>query len=80
MCLAATELGLDTCWIGSVEREKANELLNIPIHLDIMYVLGVGYGLQTGKIIDMENNNHKYYLDKSGNLVVPKRKLKDIIL
>ncbi|MHA1834015.1 MAG: nitroreductase family protein [Candidatus Baldrarchaeia archaeon] len=37
--LAAWELGLGTCWIGTMDREKAKELLNILEELHLLTVI-----------------------------------------
>ncbi len=80
MCLAATELGIDTCWFGSVGRKEIKEMLGIPEHLDITYVLGLGYGAQTGEYEDIKNNDHRYYFDENGNVHVPKRSIDEVLI
>lgn len=80
MCLAATELGIDTCWFGSVGKKEIKEMLSFPDHLDITYVLGLGYGAQTGEYEDIKNNDHRYYFDENGNVRVPKRSMEEIII
>ncbi|MBR3933683.1 MAG: nitroreductase family protein [Clostridia bacterium] len=80
MCLAATELGIDTCWFGSVGKKEIKEMLSFPEHLDITYVLGLGYGAQTGEYEDIKNNDHRYYFDENGNVRVPKRSMEEIII
>lgn len=79
MSLAATELGLDTCWLGSVERTKIKNILSLPNHLDITYVLAVGYADQKGDCFD-SSESIKYYFDDDGNVHVPKRPLDEVIL
>ena len=59
MCLAATERGIDTCWYGSIGKKEIKEMLSFPDHLDITYVLGLGYGAQTGEAVDIKNNDHR---------------------
>lgn len=43
ICYAATELGLSTCIMGSVDREKLIEILGLPESKNIRLVLAVGY-------------------------------------
>lgn len=43
ICYAATELGLSTCIMGSVDREKLKEILGLPESKNIRLVLAVGY-------------------------------------
>ena len=51
--LAATELGLATCWIGSFQTPKVREILNIPEDVAIIEVMALGYpaggGRQSGR-------------------------------
>lgn len=80
MCLEATGLGIDSCWLGAICRDELKMVLDIPMQLDIMYILGLGYGAQHSSIVDMKNNNPKYYFDADDNVYVPKRLLKDVII
>jgi nitroreductase len=41
--LAATELGLATCWIGSFDAEKVRQLLEIPKEVAIIELMALGY-------------------------------------
>jgi len=41
--LRATELGLGTCYVGLLSREKIKKILNIPEKYIIPYVITVGY-------------------------------------
>ena len=43
MVLAAAEMGLGTCWIGTMDREKAKKLLNIPACNFLLTVIPIGY-------------------------------------
>lgn len=43
MELAGWSEGVGTCWIGSLERERIKELLDIPAHLHILTILPFGY-------------------------------------
>ena len=79
MCLAAKELGLDSCWLGAIDRAAIKEILKAPDSLDITYLLGIGYGDQTGDTFDL-TDSVKYEFDEDGNVHVPKRKLEDILL
>ena len=48
MALAAWEMGIGTCWIGSLDREEAKELLGIPSDLHLLTVLPFGYPARVG--------------------------------
>jgi len=41
--LAATALGLGTCWVGSFDEKKVKELLKIPEKFEVIALLAVGY-------------------------------------
>jgi len=43
MALAATALGLGTCWVGSFDEKKVKELLKIPEKFEVIALLAVGY-------------------------------------
>ncbi len=48
MALAAWEMGIGTCWVGSLEREKVKEILQIPRDLHLLTVLPFGYPAKIG--------------------------------
>ncbi len=43
ICLMATALDLGTCWIGSLDRDKAAKLLKLAPHEFLTTVLPIGY-------------------------------------
>ena len=43
ICLQAAELGLGTCWIGSFEPAKVEQILNIPDDIVIIELMAIGY-------------------------------------
>jgi nitroreductase len=43
IALAATSLGLATCWIGSFKPQSVRKILNIPTHIEIVELMTVGY-------------------------------------
>ena len=45
--LQATELGLGTCYVGWLEKEKIKDILDIPKEYIIPYVITVGYADET---------------------------------
>ena len=49
LTLRATELGLSTCYIGWMRRTKLKELLNIPAHYLLPFVISVGYSKENAK-------------------------------
>jgi nitroreductase len=43
MTLAATALGLGTCWIGAFDADQVKELLQIPGNIRVVELLPLGY-------------------------------------
>jgi nitroreductase len=77
MILTAWEKGVGCCWIGSIEREKLRQVLNIPSHLEIDSLLALGYPAE--KPVDVKlGDSIKYWKNDEGVLQVPKRALDDI--
>ncbi len=48
MALEAWDLGIGTCWIGSLERDQVKDILNIPGDLHLLTVLPFGYPASAG--------------------------------
>ncbi|RLF20947.1 MAG: hypothetical protein DRZ82_00685 [Thermoprotei archaeon] len=49
LMLAAWALGLGTCWIGTMDRDKAKEILGIPKDKHLLTIIPVGYPAEVGK-------------------------------
>ncbi|MBD3287769.1 nitroreductase [candidate division KSB1 bacterium] len=43
LVLAATELGLGTCWIGAFDADEIKSMLEIPNHIEIVTIIPLGY-------------------------------------
>lgn len=43
LILAATELGLGTCWIGAFDQGKVKDILGIPPEIRVVQLMPVGY-------------------------------------
>lgn len=78
MILTAVSKGIGSCWVGSVDRQKLRQILQIPEHFKIDSVLALGYPDEKPVAEEMKDSI-KYYEDKNGQLHVPQRKLKDIL-
>ena len=63
LVLRSTELGLGTCYIGMVNRDKLKEILNIPQNYLLPYVIIAGYPDAKSKTLIPEKkyrgNNYK---------------------
>jgi len=49
MTLAAVELGLGTCWVGSVSADMVREALGIPPEIEFVQLLTLGYPKGRGR-------------------------------
>ena len=79
MCLVAQELGLSTCWLGAIDRAAIKKTLGLEDKFEVKYLLGAGYGAQTGDVFDI-CGDVKYRFDESGNVHVPKRTMDEILV
>lgn len=78
MLLLATELGIGSCCIGSVERARLRKLLNVSDQFIIDIVVALGYSAEESQVEEMKDSI-KYWKDDDGVVHVPKRRLEDII-
>ncbi len=76
--LAAWSKGIGSCWLASVKRESAAEILDIPEQCKIDSVVALGYPDETPLLEDCTSEAIEYYLDDNDRLHVPKRPLKKI--
>ncbi len=77
--LSAHALGLGSCWVGSVNREKLGSLIDLPNDYQIDSVIALGYPDEKPVMEDCKTDSIEYYLDENGRLHVPKRPLRSII-
>ena len=74
MEFAAYDSGLGSCWIGSFDHAKVNELLAPPEGLQVRYLLAVGYPAELYPVQEDIgiDGDPAYYLDEEDRLHVPK--------
>ena len=79
--LGAREKGLAGCMLGSIDRDKLRDGLNIPAQLKILLVLAIGKPKEEVVLETIGSDNSiRYWRDNEGVHHVPKRKLEDIIV
>jgi len=79
--LAAVEKGIGGCMIYSIKRKELVEILNLPGHLEVVFVLALGVPVENIVIEPMPaNGDVKYWRDENQVHHVPKRSLKDIVI
>lgn len=79
--LGAREKGLGGCIIGSIQRDRLRQLLNISQQFDILLVIALGRP-QEQVVLESAapGEDIKYWRDTQGVHHVPKRRLEDIII
>ena len=77
MLLAATDMGIGSCWFGSIERRKLARLLAIPEEWHIYSVIALGYPAETPSVVEREDTRVRRRPD--GTLEVPKRPLSSVL-
>ncbi|MDD3839907.1 MAG: nitroreductase family protein [Clostridia bacterium] len=77
--LAAHAEGLGSCWIGSVDRKRLAQDLDIDPRYIIDSVIALGYPAEKS-IYEDEQGSIEYYKDSNHVMHVPKRKLEDILI
>lgn len=79
--LGATEKGLGGCMIGSVDRPRLREVLDIPERYEILLILALGKPIEKVVLESVgPDGDIKYHRDAQGVHYVPKRSLNDLIL
>ncbi len=79
--LGAVEKGLGGCIIGTVNRRRLRELLDIPERYEILLVIALGRPKEKVVIEEVsEGESIRYWRDAEGVHHVPKRRLDDIVL
>jgi nitroreductase len=78
MALAALGEGIASCWLISIDRARAQELLGIPERHKIDSVLALGYPAETSTVEEYKDSP-RYWKDEAGGFHVPKRKIADIL-
>ena len=79
LMLGAVDLGLGSCWIGSFDKDKTHELLELPENIEVIYLFSIGYPAEQPVWEDAENTEKlKYYLDENDLLHVPKLTVDDL--
>ena len=77
--LTALEMGIASCWLGALNRDRIKEILALPENLTVLDLISLGYGAQNSSAVEMKDGDIKYYLDENGDLKVPKRSLEEVL-
>jgi nitroreductase len=77
--LGVVEDGFGACIIGTVNRNKVSEILNLPDYLDLLWVIALGKPAEDCVLEDIKDNDINYWRDDNEIHHVPKRLLDEII-
>jgi nitroreductase len=77
--LGATEDGFGGCIIGSFNRAKITNLLKLPGHLEILWIIALGKPDETVVVEDLHGDDVRYWRDENKVHHVPKRKADELI-
>lgn len=80
MLLRATEMGLGGCMIGSFDKEKLHEVLDLPDNIVPLLTIAIGKPDETIVLEDALDQDVSYYRDEDDVHHVPKRPLQEFIL
>ena len=78
--LAAAEMGLGGCMIGSIKRKELKETLSLSEEHDIMLVIALGKPVEKVVIEDAVGGEIKYWRDEERVHHVPKRPISELII
>jgi nitroreductase len=79
--LGAGEMGLGGCMIGSINKDKLREGVDIPAHFKIQLIIALGKPAEKVVIEDLEpGGDFKYWRDENDVHHVPKRTLDELII
>jgi nitroreductase len=74
----AYSIGIGSCWMKSIQRDKITSLLKVPSHIMVDSVISLGFKDESPKI-EKFKDSVQYWKDERGILHVPKRALRDIL-
>jgi nitroreductase len=77
--LGASSDGYGGCIIGSFNKARITKLLNLPDHLEVLWIIALGKPVETVVLEELEGDDIRYWRDENQAHHVPKRKLEDLI-
>ncbi len=78
--LGAADMGLATCWLGAIDKEKIGRVLRLAPNLKVLNLIAVGHSSQKSSVEDIKDGDVRYSSDENGDLHVPKRTLEEILV
>ena len=62
------------------KNESLREVLQLPEHLKVMYVIALGKPKETVVLEEMKDGDYKYWRETDGSHHVPKRSLDELVI
>ena len=78
--LGAVEEGYGGCIIKAFKNDALRQILQLPEHLKIMYVIALGKPKETVVLEPMKDGDFKYWRDANDTHHVPKRGIEDLVI
>lgn len=78
--LSLTIKGLSGCVLASIDKGTYTKELNLANNIEPMLVIAVGKSNEKISLVDVKDNDTKYYRDEKDTHCVPKRSLDDVLL
>jgi nitroreductase len=76
--LGITNFSLGACWQGAIDRPAIHALLELQDHLEVKYVVSLGYPDEESQIEEY-SGDFKYWKTDDGRMHVPKKSLEEVI-
>lgn len=76
--LVLFSFGIGSCWLANIDRDRLENIFNIPDFMEIDSILAYGYPKEF-PMLETRSDEVKYWLDNNNCLHVPKRPLKDVL-
>lgn len=80
MLLRAVEMDLGGCMIGSFDKQKLHDVLQLPNHIVPLLTVAIGKPDETIILEETEGLDTTYHRDENDVHYVPKRRLSDILI
>lgn len=78
--IAAQEMGYGSCMLGALDRDKIHSVLGLPENLKVVHLIALGIAKQESRIVEIKDDNVKYYRGSGNEINVPKRSLDEVML
>lgn len=78
--LAAKTKGFAACALGSIDKEFCTKEFKLANNLEPMYGIAIGIEDEIIHLVDLKNNDARYYRNNEDALCVPKRGMNEVLI